>query len=110
MRVQRRKYQLAGGGQVDGRPRADGRDPQRKAGVVGEHLHGAAEDPVLAGEPQVVGRFAVDLDAGGDPVSGDQRAVQAQEHHAGGAGPVEHVVQVGSVGGDDVEAFVQIPV
>jgi hypothetical protein len=78
--------------------------------VVCQDLHVAAEGAVLAGKPQVMGRSAVDLDASGDPVGGDQRAVQTQEHHCGTAGVGDDSRQVGGVGGDDVEAFVQVPV
>jgi hypothetical protein len=52
----------------------------------------------------------VHLDADRDPVGGNQRAVQAQEHHPGGAGVGEELAQVRGVRGDDVEAFVQISV
>ncbi len=50
------------------------------------------------------------LGAGGDPVGGHQRAVQAQESQAGGVRSVENIVQVRRVGGDGVQALVQIAV
>jgi hypothetical protein len=110
VRVQRGQHQLAGGGQVEGAAGADLGDPQRKAGVVADDLEVAAEGAVLAGEPQVMRPVTVDLDAGGDAVGGDQRAVQTQEHHPAAASVGEDLGQVGGVGGDDLEAFVQVAV
>jgi hypothetical protein len=48
--------------------------------------------------------------AGGDPVGGDERAVQADEGQPGGVCAVQDVVEPGSVRGDHVERFVQIAV
>ena len=87
-------------------PGADLGDPRRKAGRVEDDLHVAAEGVVLAGVPQVVPAFG----AGGDPVGGDEGAVQADEGQPGGVGAVQDVVELGRVRGDHVERFVQIAV
>ena len=61
---------------------------------------------VLAGEPQVV----TGLGSRGDPIGGDQRAVQAQVGLAGGVRLGEDMVQVRGVRGDGVQALVQIAI
>jgi hypothetical protein len=50
------------------------------------------------------------LGAGGDPVGGDERAVQAEEGQPGGVGAGQDGLEVGGVGGDHVECLVQIAV
>src|SRR3954451_2622489 len=74
VRVERGKDQFAGGGQIVGRAGPHVGGPQRKAGRVRQDLHAAAESVVLAGVPHVV----PGLGAGGDPIGGNQGAVQAQ--------------------------------
>jgi hypothetical protein len=48
--------------------------------------------------------------AGGDPVGGDERAVQAHEGQSGGVRAVQNVVELGSVRGDHAERLMQIAV
>src|SRR4051794_8682167 len=106
VRVERGQHQFAGGGQVVGRAGPHVGGPQGEAGRVGEHLHAAAEGVVLAGVPQVVAGFG----AGGDPVGGNQGAVQAQVCRSRGVRRGRDVVQVRGVHGDHLQPFVQVAV
>ena len=81
-------------------------DPQGEAGGVGNYLNIAAEVAVLARAPSVL----APLGAPGDPVGGHQGAVQAQVGQAVGVSTGEQVVELESMVGDHVEAFVEIPV
>lgn len=58
----------------------------------------------------MVGGFPVDEDALGDPVGGDEGAVQAQVGQPGDVRSGEHVVQVWCVRGDHVQRLMQVAV
>ncbi|GAA1920249.1 hypothetical protein GCM10009753_61300 [Streptantibioticus ferralitis] len=81
-------------------------DPQRGAVGRGRELDVAAECFVLLAEPQVVAVFSDAREA----VGLDQRAVQDDVRHALAVTPGRDFVQVGSLVGEDVDAFVQVAV
>ena len=74
---------------------------------VADDLHVAAVDVMLAGEPQVVAGVGVVHAAA---VGANEGAVDGHVGPAGGLAGREHLVQVGGVGGEHVDAFVQVPV
>jgi hypothetical protein len=96
-----------GGGQVVGGAGFDRRDRHREPLGVAHDLHVAAVGVVLAGVPQVMAGVGVDRSA---PVGGEQRAVQRHVGPAGGLTGLDHLVQVRCLGGEHVDAFVQIAV
>lgn len=60
----------------------------------------AAKALVFLGEPQIVAVFPDP----GQPVAGDQRAVQHHVCHPLGAAEVQHLVQIRSLGGQHADA------
>lgn len=96
----------AGGGHVVDRARLDRGDPQWGAVGSGQNLDVAAEHVVFPGVSQVVAGGADP----GDPITGDQGAVEDHVANPLVVAAAEDLVQVRSTLGEHVDAFVQVAV
>src|SRR3954462_3916668 len=90
------------------------RGPDRPAVGGGQHLDVAAVGGVLARPPQVHPQLGPAAAAGrarrGTPVGADQGAVELHMRVTGGAGGQQRTAQPRGLGGEDVDALVQIAV
>ena len=104
--VQGGQGMAAGGGDVVDRARLNLGDPQWGAVRGGQELDVAAEGVVFTGVPQVGAGGA----GAGDPVTGDQGAVEDHVAEPLVVAAAQHLVQVRSPSREHVDALVQIPV
>lgn len=101
---------FAGGRQIVGVARQCVGDPQRKSVRSSHELDVRAESAVLARVPQV-DRGAPGTDGGlGDPVAGDEGAVEDHVGVARREARAQDLGQLRRLGGEHVDALVQIPV
>src|SRR4051794_24240599 len=94
-----------GGSQVVTRAGLDVEDRDRMPVGVADDLYVAAVDGMLAGEPQVVAGVGVLHSAA---VGVNEGAVDGPVGPAGGLAALEYLMQVRRLGGEGVDAFVQV--
>ncbi len=101
---------VAGGSQIVGAARHRVGDPQGEPVRGGDELDVRAESAVFSGVPQM-DRGALGADGGvGDAVGGDQGAVDDDVGSARGEAFTQHVGKFRRLGGEHVDAFVEVPV